>query len=176
MIQCLHFHVECNQRGWAKALPKVHFDIMNTPNTSMGVLPFVLKTGRSPRLIPSLMTATPADSPPTETASVEAFMAKMEEQMNTARDSLLAAKISQVHATNKDHPADPAFKVGEKVLLATAHRCRDYMQVKDRRMAKFMPRFDGLYEILKAYPESLAYTLQLPSTSKSHPTFHVSHL
>ena len=47
VIQCLRFHVERNQKGWVKALPKVRFDIMNTINASTGVSPFILKTGRS---------------------------------------------------------------------------------------------------------------------------------
>jgi len=45
VIQCLRFHVEQNQKGWAKALLKVHFNIMNMVNASTGVSPFVLKTG-----------------------------------------------------------------------------------------------------------------------------------
>ena len=50
------------------------------------------------------------------------------------------------------------------------------MQVKDGHVAKFMPRFDRPYEIIKAHPESSSYTLKLPPSSKAHPTFHVLHL
>jgi hypothetical protein len=39
-----------------RALPKVRFDIMNTVNESTGFSPFTLKTGRSPKLVPSLVT------------------------------------------------------------------------------------------------------------------------
>ena len=28
--QCIRFHVECNQKGWVKTLPQVHFHIMNS--------------------------------------------------------------------------------------------------------------------------------------------------
>lgn len=28
--QCLHFHVERNQKGWKKALPRIRFFLMNT--------------------------------------------------------------------------------------------------------------------------------------------------
>lgn len=48
IVQCLCFHVERNQKGWAKALPKVRFDIMNLVNASTGISPFVLKMGQSP--------------------------------------------------------------------------------------------------------------------------------
>ena len=30
IMQCLQYHVEHNQTGWARALPLVHFNIMNT--------------------------------------------------------------------------------------------------------------------------------------------------
>jgi hypothetical protein len=47
-VQCLHYYVKQNQKGWARALPKVHFDIMNTINASTGLLGFELKSGHCP--------------------------------------------------------------------------------------------------------------------------------
>ena len=41
VIQCLWFHVEWNQHGWAHALPKVRFHMMNTINASAGLTPFI---------------------------------------------------------------------------------------------------------------------------------------
>lgn len=49
-------------KGWAQALPKVCFDIMNTVNMSMGFSPFVLKTGHSPHLLPLHCQALDRDS------------------------------------------------------------------------------------------------------------------
>lgn len=40
--QALHYHVAQNQKGWARALQQVHFDLMNTVNKSTGFLPFQL--------------------------------------------------------------------------------------------------------------------------------------
>jgi hypothetical protein len=48
------------------------------------------------------------------------------------------------------------------------------MQVKDSRAAKFMPRFDGPFEVTKAFPESSTYTLHLPEATKIYQTFHSS--
>lgn len=61
-------------------------------------------------------------------------------------------------------------------MLATAHRRRDYMRARDGRVAKFMPRFDGPYEVIKAYPDSSLYTLRLPQNSRLCPSFHASQL
>ena len=46
-------------------------------------------------------------------------MTEMEELMNAVRDNILVAKISQAHNVNKTRGADPKYKIGENVLLAT---------------------------------------------------------
>lgn len=162
---------------------------MNTPNASTGFSPFNLKSGFSPRLIPSLLApAHPEDLPVigTVTASdpilapddptARAVLEKLELDLLDASDSLLAAKASQSHHANKSRAPDLHFSVGQKVMLATAHRRRDYMRARDGRVAKFMPRFDGPYEVIKAHPDSSLYTLRLPESSKIHPSFHSSQL
>ena len=47
--QILRFHVDRNQTGWLRSLPRVRFAIMNTVNKSTGYSPFQLRMGRSPR-------------------------------------------------------------------------------------------------------------------------------
>ncbi|EKM61205.1 uncharacterized protein PHACADRAFT_247664 [Phanerochaete carnosa HHB-10118-sp] len=42
-------------------------------------------------------------------------------------------------------------------------------QRADNRIAKFMARYDALYAIIKAWPDTLFYTLGLPQSS-----FHAS--
>jgi hypothetical protein len=41
-VQSVRYHMEHNQTGWVKALPLVHFNLMNTMNISTGFLPFQL--------------------------------------------------------------------------------------------------------------------------------------
>src|ERR1700679_3513330 len=52
--QCLRYHVERNQGGWAKSLPLVRFHIMSSVNKSTGFSPFQLRFGRNPRVLPPL--------------------------------------------------------------------------------------------------------------------------
>ena len=59
-------------------------------------------------------------------------------------------------------------------MLSTTHRRREYMQVKSRRVAKFMPRFDGPFIVSKANPSKSAYTLDLPNEPNQFPMFHSS--
>lgn len=61
-------------------------------------------------------------------------------------------------------------------MLTTVHRRKEYMQSKDGWVAKFMPPFDGPFKIIRAYPETSSYTLELPPSSKLFPTFHSSQL
>jgi hypothetical protein len=173
--------------GWVKALPKVRFDIMNTINTSTGFTPFMLKSAHLPHLIPPLIETddtSRAISTPTNTdaenhiptsdgeETAQAVINQLADDILEAKDSLTAAKISQALQANKDRSPDPTFEVGDRVLLATAHRRREYMQAKDGRVAKFMPRFDGPFGVTHAYPDSSTYTLLLPEATKIYRTFH----
>ena len=56
--QCLRYHVDHTQSGWAHALPHVQFNIMNTVNTSTGYSNFQLLYGRSPRILPPLVPSS----------------------------------------------------------------------------------------------------------------------
>jgi hypothetical protein len=184
VVQCLRYYVDRNQTGWVKALPKVRFDIMNTVNASTGFTPFNLKSGYSPRLIPPLLQGNgtphiivmPPDTTPEEVAA-RAMVERLEMDIQEAKDSLTAAKISQAHHANKDREPEPSFKVGDRVMLATSNRRREYTQAKKGRVAKFMPRFDGPYEITSCHPETSNYTLRIPNhRGDKANTFHVSHL
>jgi hypothetical protein len=93
-----------------------------------------------------------------------------------AHDALLATKISQANSANAHRNPDPEFHVNDLVYLSTVHRRRDYLNSHSRRVAKFMPRFDGPYTIIEAHPESSTYTLELPAHTNIHPTFHASEL
>ena len=61
--QCLCYHVKWNQHGWSHVLPRIHFHMMKTINTSTGFTLFQLWMGQSPQLIPPLL-ALPQNSPP----------------------------------------------------------------------------------------------------------------
>jgi hypothetical protein len=50
------------------------------------------------------------------------------------------------------------------------------MQMKDRHVAKFMPHWDGPFEIMEAFPESSTYRLNLPEGAIKYPVFHVLQL
>ncbi|KAJ3492390.1 hypothetical protein NLI96_g66 [Meripilus lineatus] len=91
-----------------------------------------------------------------------------------AKDSLTQAKIAQAVAAAPHRGKELVYRVGDAVMLSTMHRRRDYMRKGDKWVAKFMVRYDGPYKVLRAYPDSSTYTLDLPPTMKIFPTFHSS--
>ena len=88
--------------------------------------------------------------------------------------SVSAAKIDQAHFVNRHHGNEIIYSIGDKVMLSTEQRRREYMQKHDGRVAKFMPCFDGPFIVTKAYPEKSLYTLKLPNEPEHFPSFHAS--
>jgi hypothetical protein len=118
---------------------------------------------------------TPPDTPMCEgEVQVQNVIQQLADNIMDTQDLLTAAKISQVCHANKECAANPSFIVGSQILLATVNHRREYMQMKDGHVAKFMPRFDGPFEVIKAFPDSSTYMLRLPEHTKIHRTFHAS--
>ncbi|THH06299.1 hypothetical protein EW146_g9654 [Bondarzewia mesenterica] len=185
--QCLRFHVDRQQKGWVRSLPLVRFHMMNTLNAFTGLSPFQLRMGRSPRLIPPLVSPSTSStsksdvSPSTSSTSksdvaASDFISHMIDLEFEAKDTLLTSKLSQAHSTNAHRNPDPVLKIGDRVLLSTFHRRREYTSHDQKHVAKFMPRYDGPYKIIHAFPNTSTYELSLPSSSKTFSTFHISQL
>ena len=171
IIQCIRFAVERDQRGWVQALPKVRFDIMNTVNASTGFTPFQLRFGKSARMLPPIVP--PIEGEVEETTAQE-IISSMRPTLFEAQDNLLEAKISQAFQANKSRTLSFPFKVGDRVILSTANRRREYKSGNEHRVAKFMPRFDGPYNITATDERHSTVTLKLPGHSTNFPVFHTS--
>ena len=171
--QCIQFHVEHNQKGWVRALPRVRFHIMNSVNASTGFSPFQLHLGHSPRLVPPLSPQENDDPASFDTVS---FLSRLEMDVLEAQDNLLAAKTQQAHAANRHRIPEPRYNVGDKVVLSTKHRRHEYIANGSGRVAKFMPRYDGPYTILSATPEMSTYVLDIPRSPHLSNLFHASQL
>jgi len=163
--------MERNQRGWVRALPLVRFNIMNTINKSTGFSPFQLRMGRSPRVIPPLMGREDRDDTPEAQRAYE-LIRKLEQMSMEAQDNLLRAKISQAAQANKSRTLTFPFSVGGRVRLSTLHRRHEFQGSGEKRVAKFMPRFDGPYAIIDIDKDNSTVTLDLPNSPNIFPTFH----
>ncbi len=143
---------------------------MNTINAATGISPFQLRLGVSPRVIPPLVESVTAPN-----VDAAKLIKDIEELTTQAKDSLLSSKISQSLQANNLRSKESPYAVGDYVYLSTSNRWKEYTHAGDGRVAKFMPRFDGPYEITKAFPEKSTYTLNMPN-SNVFPTFHASQL
>ena len=174
--QCLRFHVERNQKGWVRALPRIRFQIMNTINKSTNYTPFQLRFGRSPRIIPPLLPPPP--NPSNDNITAREIIQNIQIDVADARDNLLLSKISQAFYSNSESSRKNVFtyNIGDKVMLSTLNRRRDYKLKGHKRAAKFMPRFDGPYIVVDTHLEASTITLDMPNAPNLFPTFHTSHV
>jgi hypothetical protein len=171
--QCMHFHMERNQRGWVCALPIIRFNIMNSVNTSTGYSGFQLHMGWSPRVISPLVPSHIGE-PGMEEITAQDIISQIEADVADAKDALLGAKILQAFYSNKSRGREEAYSVGDKVMLATLHQRQEYKAGDTSHVAKFFPQWDGPYTVMRAFPEDSSYTLHLPNSPDTFPTYHAS--
>jgi len=171
--QALRFHVERNQRGWVRALPRVRFDMLNTINASTGFTGFQLKTGHSPRVIPLLVPLVNTEDSSDIDCALR-VLKQLDDDVREAKDNLLEAKVSQATHLNRHCGKEVTYMEKDHVMLSTLHWRREYLQKDNKRVAKFMLRYDGPYTVEKAFPERSVYTLDMPNSPNLYPTFHAA--
>jgi hypothetical protein len=156
--QLLRYHVDRHQKGWHNALPRIEFAINDTKIASTGKSPFELTLGYRPRLLPPTQpnTLQPLDVP-----AAQAFVDRMHSDIQDARDQLTAAKVRQAHHANQHRGPKRAYAVGDRVMLDTKNRRGAYRVQGKQRSAKLLPRFDGPWTVLKAWPETSTYKLDM---------------
>lgn len=93
---------------------------MNSINALMGFSGFQLRMGCTPHIIPPIIPLSVAE-PPNEEVMARSIMSQLENDMNKAKDNLLASKVSQSFHTNKGCGAEEVYTVGDKVMLSTLH-------------------------------------------------------
>ena len=124
--QSLCFHVNRQQKGWVHALPRIHFAIMNTVNASTGFSNFQLHLGRSPRIIPPIVPSTLPPVLRSTSSQVENLISHITMDVNEVQDNLITAKTFQAHYANTACGREVEYKVGDRVMLSTFHRWREY--------------------------------------------------
>jgi hypothetical protein len=169
--QCIQFYMDCAQHGWKQALPHMCFNLMNMTNASTGFSPFQLRMGWSPHIIPPLITMKSGNI---EDIRASDMIKKLEADVCEAQDNLQAAKISQTIYANQTCTDNHPIKVGDHVLLSTLNRRHEYKWKNTICTVKFMPRFDGPYELTKVDHEHSTVKLDLPNKPHIFPTFHMS--
>lgn len=174
VIQALRFHVDRSQKNWVRALRRVRFDIMNTVNKSTGFLPFQLRMGHSPRVVPPLIPAV--EPPQSEEDVARKIIERLAVDTATAQDNMWQAKVQQAVQANKSRSDDCNFQIGDKVLVCTKDTQRMFKRRGHKRVAKLMPRYDGPFVVTAVHPESSNVTVFRPNAPEAYSQYHTSKL
>ncbi|GAW09476.1 reverse transcriptase-RNase H-integrase [Lentinula edodes] len=151
---------------------------MNSVNSSTGLSMFELRYGRCPRVIPPLIRDDSIIPPNASEDAIAAreFLTDIDSTVREARDNLTLAKVVQAYQADKDRGPCELFEEGDWVMLSTYHRREIFKKAGEKRAAKFFARFDGPYKIIKAFPATSHYTLDMPNQPNVFPSFYVDQL
>lgn len=159
--QYLRLFTRERQDDWDELLPLAEFQYNNHIHASTKETPFMLDTGRHPR-----MGFEPRQSA-SKVEAVNEFKERMVSSLEEARAALSQAQDDMTRYYNQHRQPAPVFKPGDRVYL-------DASDIRTTRPSqKLAHRRLGPYEVLKAIG-SHAYRLKLPpSMSRLHPVFPV---
>ena len=149
------------QDNWDELLPLAEFSYNNHIHSATQHTPFILDTGRHPR-----MGFEPnAEPSPKETANE--FVDRMKSTLDEARAALQKSKDDMARYYNRRREPTPVFEPGERVYLDSS----DINTTRPSR--KLSHRFLGPYPVVRAVGKN-AYRLRLPySMRRLHPVFNV---
>ncbi len=156
-------YVEEFPNQWSEMLTAVEFAANNSKNHSTGHTPFYLRNGQNP-------TEFEVQGE-TEIGATQEAVWEMDASLQKAKEKLKMAQERMAKAANKKR-RNIEFEVGQKVLLKTKQLA---LRSKKDLPRKLTRRYVGPYEILEKI-SPVAYKIQLPSTWRIHPTFHISKL
>jgi hypothetical protein len=166
--EMLRAFVSFKQDDWDQHLVAAELAFNASKHASTGFTPFYLNNGRevSVPLDLALEEARSARQP-----DAAARIRQLHADLELAKEHLLRAQQRQAHHADK-HRREVLFKVGDEVLLSTAHL---KMMGSSDRTTKFAYKYIGPFKI-KRVVNNNAYELELPSQLQIHPVLNVSRL
>jgi hypothetical protein len=171
---------------WSASLPMAEFAINNSVHASTGFSPFYLNGLRHPALPLCLMgdkvhfgeggarqllaSQLASIQKPEIRRRVDEFVSTRVNLITRVRDAMAEAQDSQKEQADKRGRRNTLeFKEGDHVLVSTKNMADD--AISTLGSSKLLPRYLGPFKVLKR--NGLAYTLDLPSWIRIHPTFYV---
>ncbi|KAE9067590.1 hypothetical protein PF007_g28015 [Phytophthora fragariae] len=169
---------------WSVLLPQVEFALNNAVHSSTGFTPFYVSGLRHPRTPLTLPPASSlcggeanADDPrglkglrTSVKRNVLSFIDTGKAVRQRVRDAMAAAQDTQKEQSDRQGRKNTqVFKLGDQVLLNAKNL--PTQTVFAVGSTKLRPRFVGPFTVIGVHGH--AYTLDLPSSMATHPTFYV---
>lgn len=160
--QYLRGYVNYQQDNWVDLLSMAEFCYNNTLSSSIGMSPFFANYGYHPRYE---IVQHSDELPPIP--ELQDFQNRLQSLEQHIKAEMRYAQACASEQANRSRSAPPRFQIGDEVwLLRRNFRTR---RPNDKLDFKRVGRFKILEKI-----SSHAYKLQLPSSMRMHPVFHVS--
>ncbi|KAL4282814.1 hypothetical protein GQ457_16G014550 [Hibiscus cannabinus] len=166
--RCLEMYLRCYvsdcPKTWLSMLPWAEYWYNTSFQSSAQMTPFEVLYGRTPPTIVRYLRDSTGHS------FLDAFMLQRDEVLQTLKVNLLKAQARMKNLADQ-HRRDIVFEVGDWVYI----KLQPYRQnsLRLHRHHKLGRRYFGPYKILRRIG-SVAYHLELPSSTHIHPVFHVS--
>ncbi|KAJ9519236.1 hypothetical protein QJQ45_017895, partial [Haematococcus lacustris] len=160
-------YVNDHKTDWDQHLAAVEFAYNSSEHVGTGFTPFYLNYGQHPTT-PSALLLPPPTLVPSQAA--EDFVTSMRNNLTAARSALQRSIDTQkLHADQ--HRRHEEVEVGDLVLLS----CANLNLQTAVNSTKLQPRFVGPFKVLAEH-SPVSYKLDLPSSMRILPTFHISRL
>ena len=159
--QYLRVFVNQRQDDWADLLPLAEFQYNNHVHSSTQHPPFLLETGRLPRM------GFEPDQRPSRLESVNEFKDRMRNTLEEAKAALTKSKDDMARYYNQKRSAAPKYNPGDKVYLDASdiQTTRPSRKLSHKRLGPFP---------IERQVGNNAYRLRLPAAMKRlHPVFNV---
>ena len=155
--------VSADQFDWYEKLPFVEFALNSSTSKATGFSPFELNYGYVPNTLHVIQFNVPFEG-------VRSFVEAAHQNLMSAHDSIISARMNSAANTNKQRKATPSeYKPGSLVYLSTKN-----LSIPQGLTRKLIPKYIGPFKILKEYPNTSTFKLELPPTLRIHPSFHSS--
>ncbi|KAF8626390.1 hypothetical protein AX15_004888 [Amanita polypyramis BW_CC] len=163
MSQILQSVVNDYQTNWVEQLPLVEFAMNSAHNATTGHAPFEANYG----WLPCMIRGTSVES---SREGVKRFVERITGVLDKIYDNITIQRTRQARQANKHRRDGQEFQKDSLVLLSMEN-----INLPRGRARKLCLKFIGPFRIIKAYPESSTYKLELSPdlvSRKMHDVFH----
>ncbi|KAE9175010.1 hypothetical protein PF005_g25595 [Phytophthora fragariae] len=163
---------------WSTLLPQVEFALNNAVHSSTGFTPFYvngLRHPRTPLTLPPASSLGGGEANADDPRGLKGFRTSVKQNLlsfivQRVRDPMAATQDTQKEQRDRQGRKNTqVFKLGDQVLLNAKNL--PTQAVSAVVSTKLRPRFVGPFMVIGVHGH--AYTLELPSSMATHPTFYV---